>query len=124
MNLRVGSSKPSTFSRTLPAANRPLSLSSVARAGLFLNTNSGSFGFFAKSAFTKGPSIVVLCPIGWHDVQVRPLPPNVSRAKISPPAQMRAVISPVMTRGSCAQALNRSFAVRALEDDPMASGSK
>jgi len=65
--------------------------------------------------------MVVLCPIGWQDVQVRPFPPNVSRAKMSPPAQMRALISPVTTRGSCAHAASRFCAVSASEVVPAGS---
>src|SRR4051812_4954695 len=42
---------------------------------------------------------------------------------MSPPAQIRAVISPATTRGSCAQAVSRSCPVSALAELPSASPS-
>ena len=43
-------------------------------------------------------SIVKLWLAGWHEPQVRPLPPKVSRKKMSAPAQISAVNRPAFTR--------------------------
>src|SRR5262245_46790553 len=112
-NLCVASSKPSTFSRITPLLNRRLPTSRLARAGLVSNTNSGSFGLVACSALTNAGSIVVLLLAGWQVPQVRPLPAKVSVKKMSAPAQICCVASPVTTRGSDAQAARRSAAVSA-----------
>src|SRR5215471_6161266 len=60
----------------------------------------------------NGSSMVKLLATGWQLEQVRPLPLNVSRKKTSAPAQIRLGTSPATTRGSCAQIVNRSCAVR------------
>ena len=71
-------------------------------------------GCCACSALTKAESIVVLFSAGWQVPQVRPLPLNVSRKKMSAPAQTCAVTRPVTTRGSCAHAARRCGTVRSL----------
>src|SRR4051812_22527910 len=77
--------------------------------------NKGSFGLRCFSAATNDASRVVLFSCGWQLPHVRPLPPKVSRKKMSAPAQISALTKPEATRGSRAQASSRCWAVRLVE---------
>ena len=71
----------------------------------------------------KRDSMVMLFCGGWQVPHVRPLPLNVSRKKMSAPAQIWAVTRPVTTRGSCAHAARRWAAVRPLMTTTVSSPS-